>query len=187
MPSKKQPRATKPATPVGLTLPPRLARALDVMLDGGTNTEVAAELGVDRVTVWRWRSRPEVIAILEHARRARVTEIAGRLQDAAHCALDLLVHAVRDDRVPIAVRVRAAAELLDRVGFSAAGVRGIQRDALHDAEVMGLTDAPFAGSAGPPTSIDREEAARLLAQVWRDERADARRSLPAGRRPRDGG
>jgi hypothetical protein len=121
-------------------LPPNVARALDAMIGGATDAEIARELECDRVTVWRWRHRPDVAGVLAAARAERLHEVAGRLRDAAPRALDLLVRILDDDDAPVSVRVKAAGEILDRAGFTSKGVLGVQRDAEHD--------------AGPPSEID---------------------------------
>jgi Helix-turn-helix of insertion element transposase len=38
-------------------LDPRQLRAVDLLVEGKTDTQVAAEIEVDRSTVWRWRKR----------------------------------------------------------------------------------------------------------------------------------
>lgn len=97
-------------------------RAVALLSAGHTDVAVAHALAIDRGTVRRWRSEPEVAAALARARREREAAGAEALDDArrilveaAPRAAQALVDALEDadPRVCLA----AAAALLDRVGL----------------------------------------------------------------------
>jgi FixJ family two-component response regulator len=49
-------------------LDPRKQRAVDLLAEGKTDSQVAAEIGVDRTTVWRWHTTDDAFRV-ELARR----------------------------------------------------------------------------------------------------------------------
>jgi hypothetical protein len=123
-------KATKRDPETGLT-PQQLTAAL--MLGGGLSiTKTAEGVGVDRVTIWRWmqipafaeesaRMRDETVkAAKEHIRSSllRAAEVAGEALDAMKPIY------LKDEKgfAPVenvpdhGVRLRAAAEILDRAG-----------------------------------------------------------------------
>jgi hypothetical protein len=99
-------------------LPPNRKRALELVLAGRTLPEVAAVLGVNRTTVWKWTQDPGFAVELHQARVSR----AGALQEAVGAAaLDAVRYlgvVVGDDTAPAGVRVRAACAVLDRAGLT---------------------------------------------------------------------
>jgi hypothetical protein len=97
-------------------------RAVALLAAGYTDTGVGHELGVDRGTVRRWRSEPDVAAALARARREREAAGAEALDDArrilaeaAPRAAQALVDALED--ADPRVCLVAASALLDRVGL----------------------------------------------------------------------
>lgn len=97
---------------------PKRQRAIDLVLAGRSHTEVAAELGCRRETVWRWTGDPAFAAELSARRVDRRGAVAAELDAGALDAVRLLRSVVGDAEAPAAARVRAAAELLDRAGVT---------------------------------------------------------------------
>lgn len=135
--------ATKSATPA---LPPRQAQIVDRLLDGETNAEIAAALGIDRSTVWRVRTDPQIAAMVDAARELRMFEIRDRLLDLSHRAVDVLGELMTNAATPPAVRVKAAAEILDRAGHLPEGPAGLRLDELT---VTDSSEGPFEHAFGP--------------------------------------
>ena len=95
---------------------------MELLAAGHTDSAVAHTLAVDRGTVRRWRSEPDVAAALARARRDREAAGAEALDDArrilaeaAPRAAQALVDGLDDDDPRVALA--AAAALLDRVGL----------------------------------------------------------------------
>ena len=115
-PSRGRPRVVGAVGPVGR------ARAVELLAAGHTDSAVAHTLAVDRGTVRRWRSEPDVAAALARARREREAAGAEALDDArrilaeaAPRAAQALVDALED--ADPRVCLVAASALLDRVGL----------------------------------------------------------------------
>lgn len=112
------PRKRPPQDPaVDALMPSNRALALELLLEGHSNTEVAERLNLDRTTVWKWTKDPQFAGELSE-RRAERRHAAHGLLDAEvpRCIRTLVT--IRDDvRAPAIVRVKAAAELLDRAGI----------------------------------------------------------------------
>lgn len=88
------------------------ARALELLLAGDTPAAVARELGVDRTTLWRWRTSSSFARRYREAMGERAADAAVRLDAAAGKALDLLESVIDDEAHPMIVRLRAADSVL---------------------------------------------------------------------------
>ena len=97
---------------------PRRARALELALEGRTDSEIATELGTDRVTIWRWRTDPGFAAELRERHRERLTVLNERMLGIVPRALDVLCELMNDAAQPPMVRMRAAEALLDRAAWT---------------------------------------------------------------------
>ncbi len=93
-------------------------KAAELLLAGYSIPEAAAQLGRRRETVWRWAQDPVFAGWLSEQRQARRLAVATALDDAALEAVRLLRSVLNDPGQPGSVRVRAAAELLDRAGVT---------------------------------------------------------------------
>jgi hypothetical protein len=91
------------------------------MLAGGSDREIATELGVSPSTVWRWRCDPGFAAELRTAQRDRIAVMADRMHALAFRALDVLASILNDEQAAPMLRMRAAEVALDRAGWSADG------------------------------------------------------------------
>lgn len=107
--------------PRSMTPEERDAKILELLLAGHAGAHVARELSVSRNTVAAVRERPDVQPRLAAARAARAAALEEGLEDArrvlregASAAAQALVDGINDDDPN--VRLRAAAQLLDRIG-----------------------------------------------------------------------
>ena len=98
-------------------LSPRQHKAIELLLRGLSDAEAAAEIGVDRTTVYRWRTDdPEFLDTLETQRRILWQQSAQRLQTMYQPALDILEKQLTGPDPRLALR---AAALLLRVASPA--------------------------------------------------------------------
>lgn len=96
----------------------RQLRAVDLWLAGRTVPEVAAELGVNRSTAWRWAAHPAARRELARLRGARRGALGDGLDAAALDAVAVLAGLLRDGSATTADRLRAATAVLDRAGWA---------------------------------------------------------------------
>jgi hypothetical protein len=164
----------KPATPCytrlhrrGLTLPQQ--NAVDLLASGKNDTETAAAVGVNRVTVTRWRLYDPVFqAALNALRRETWGVSLERLRGLIPMALDALAEILSDAAHP--GRLKVALVLLDMMrpgSLAPTGptdaediVRGIVKARRSNAP--GLFDEMFEEKKNLPP-FDRQ-----LAEVWEE-------------------
>ena len=96
----------------------RRERAAEFIADGKNNTEIAEIVGVTRATVADWRNWPSVRARVVELQEARRTGAVRRLHAATDAAVMLLEEAMATESAGWVVRVKAATEILDRVGVT---------------------------------------------------------------------
>ena len=116
---------------------PRRARAKELMLAGRTDREIAAELGVDPSTVWRWRTDPSFSEELDREQRERFAQVGERLSALVPRAVDTLGEILSDPATPPMLRVRCAETILDRAAWSG-GAQERRVQAQVKAEVDGF-------------------------------------------------
>jgi transposase-like protein len=96
----------------------RQMRAIELYAQGSTDAEVATELGVERSTVWRWRTQDRTFRSTLRRVHAEATGAGtARLESLVERALDVIASTLADERVPPAVRLRAAEAVLARTGI----------------------------------------------------------------------
>lgn len=95
-------------------LQPKRARALELAIAGYTASEIADELRVHRVTVWRWSRDPAFKTALRIYQQQSQAQLWELMERAIHDATAALTWEMQDRRNPPAVRVRAATALLDK-------------------------------------------------------------------------
>ena len=138
---------------------PQMEEAATLYLAGATIEEVAKKLQVSYITVWRWLRHPQFAEKVKQYHDER-REIA---QSACHSvmldAIQVLTVMMRNNRVAPGVRLRAAAEILDRVGWrpvldaaSEGQSDGVKKLAAAMAEIMGPEKSKNAAK-----SIDEED------------------------------
>lgn len=99
---------------------PQQQRAVDLLMQGTRAAEVAAAVGVDRVTVWRWRQMPEVEAEINARRHELWDASIERLRSLVPQALETLASELEGKH-----RLRAAETLLRVAGFDEARKGGL--------------------------------------------------------------
>jgi transposase-like protein len=85
----------------------RRLMAAGLLADGKPVKEIAAELQVSRVQIWRWMQRPEVAAHFLVAINSKAASLVGS-------AIDCLSDLIQDPNTPQAVKVAACKVLFDR-------------------------------------------------------------------------
>jgi|ETNmetMinimDraft_16_1059900.scaffolds.fasta_scaffold123608_1 transposase len=97
--------------------------AIDLLIQGKSDREVAEAVGVGRPTVWEWRNqRSEFIAELEHRRRDLWGTQVDRLRQLVSKAVDVLAEDIqlKDD---LKLRQAAAVHILRSVGLYGANLK----------------------------------------------------------------
>lgn len=138
-------RRKHPKRSAGARGPDARALAYRMLAEGGTLTDIAAELGVERHAVRKWRDSVEGQEYLRKLRAEREKQYEKIAEDARRGLRELALRAVSvlQDRMESEVpfeAVTAAKEVLDRVGV----MRG---EVLHiggQADFSKLTDEEFA-------------------------------------------
>jgi len=91
------------------------AKAVELLAQGLSPSEVADKVGVSDRTVRRWIKRPEVAEALRELQREALHGIARRLRALAQHATDALGHVLKSPDTPPAVRVSSARVVLEFV------------------------------------------------------------------------
>jgi transposase len=140
----------------------RQKAAIELLLQGLADQDVAAQLGVDRSTIFRWRRLPLFARELDAQRQLRRERAANQLQSMVPSALKILQQQLdsKDDRV----RMRAVSILLrfatpGRLAPSAivaaaptANPANVQnRQPLDD--LRAFIEAPLPGQPGAPKGM----------------------------------
>jgi hypothetical protein len=115
----------------------RQLRAVDMLIAGMTNTEVAAEIGVDRTTVWRWGTDPFFRAELARRRHELWNSMADRMRALLPRAFDAFEKALDEGNW------RAALAFLKLAGISDLSLDAIgstDPDAITRADAMNEED-----------------------------------------------
>ena len=90
-------------------------RAIDELLASGNQTAAAAAAGITHRTLRRWLTEPAFVAALDAAQDQLLDNVTVDLVRAASGAVALLDRVVSDPDAKTALRIRAAAILLDSV------------------------------------------------------------------------
>ena len=91
------------------------AKAVELLAQGLSPSEVADKVGVSDRTVRRWVKRPEVAEALRELQREALHGIARRLRALAQHATDALGHVLKSENTTPAVRVSSARAVLEFV------------------------------------------------------------------------
>jgi hypothetical protein len=140
----------------------RQRNAVERLLRGDSDQDVAASLGVDRGTIFRWRKSTAFQRELDRQRRQIWEQSVARLQSMVQPALNILQKQLTSDDVKL--QIRAATVLLrfatpSRLAPAAVSARsgGGVASADHPREFQDLMDyvnAPLPGQPGAPEEID---------------------------------
>jgi hypothetical protein len=114
-------------------LEPAQHKAIAVLATGGTVAAAATAAGVDRVTVWRWRTQDtEFAAALNRALRDQAEAIATQRRALACEAIATIRELMMGPYTPRAIRLRAAQAALNAVGglavpaYGATDAKGVE-------------------------------------------------------------
>ena len=125
-------------------LSPEEANAIEFLVAGLTDAEVATRLGKARETITRWRGRPAFVAALNSRHQEIFESATVRLRNLALEAVDVLTQTLRSANSP-KLRMEVA---------------------IHVLRSTGLSDVPPPSGARTPEEVEREqrdaEAARTL-------------------------
>ena len=99
---------------------PKQQRALELILAGHSVTDIAAQVGVRRETVWRWRNDPSFASEISVRQAQRRQSIHDELDAGVIESVRMLRGLVADTDAPPGARVRAATALMDRAGLTPA-------------------------------------------------------------------
>ena len=156
----------------------RQKTAIECLLRGLSDQETAAQLGVDRGTVFRWRQNIAFARELDRQRKLRSEQAANQLQSMLPSALKILQQQL--DSTDPRDRMRAVSVLLrfatpSRLGGTAATAvvtaagAGTTRPAPHSAEaqaraaekehvddLIDFIEAPLPGEPGAPETMGDE-------------------------------
>lgn len=97
------------------TLKPAQLSAIQFLLEGHNNVEVARLVGVSKGTLTNWRKNALFDAELQRQRITNLDELRGRCDGMAHEALDKLRELMRD--ATPSLQLKAATEILNRAGL----------------------------------------------------------------------
>ena len=122
----------------------RQDRAVEMLAKGDRIGDIAAALGVDRRTLWKWAQQPEFAAEVRGARDT-VTNVAGlSLAEAAVDAVRVLVAIMNDEKAPARERRQAAEAVLTRAfghsGEAAVGTQRVPPRAVVDESLASRSD-----------------------------------------------
>jgi hypothetical protein len=99
---------------------PGQQRALEPILAGHSVTDIAAQVGVRRETIWRWRNDPSFASEVSVRQAQRRQSIHDELDAGVIESVRMLRGLVADTDAPPGARVRAATALMDRAGLTPA-------------------------------------------------------------------
>ena len=145
--------------------PPRQRTAVELLLRGAGDADVGQQLGVDRGTVFRWRTQHAAFrAELERQRELAFQESVDRLRSMVQPALDIIERQMGDASDPRAA-LRAAAILLrfaaprrPTTGSSSAGASAAARPTAPSDTwdwIEAYVNAPLPGQPGAPEDLAR--------------------------------
>ena len=154
-----------------------MRRAMHLVACGMSVTLAAKSLGVTRETVSRWKNGPGR-QLLQSARASVDTQLKEEAGDQVRALRGAIAAAVRELRKGLKskdprVRLRAAEEILDRVGIGrksrvenvdAPPTPDLSRLTDTELEVLSVLMARAGGDASPDDSIKHQLAATLAAE-----------------------
>ena len=110
---------------------PKQQRALELILAGHSVTDIAAQVGVRRETVWRWRNDPSFASEVSIRQAQRRQSIHDELDAGVIESVRMLRGPMADTDAPPGARVRAATALMDRAGLTPAYAVEVRHKAEH--------------------------------------------------------
>lgn len=108
-------------------MPPK-ARARFLMLEGWTDTRIAAELKVSRRLIYSWRNSDGFAKRLEVEIKLRHAHAGVRLRALVSAAIDVLREIMVSGRYPVSVRLKAAELVIEKCGIGKEDVQAQYMD-----------------------------------------------------------
>jgi transposase-like protein len=115
--------------------------AIEMLVQGSSQSAVAHELGVDRATVYRWLRNPDFVAELNAAKKELIAVARGKVRQLYTPAIDKIIDLMENG--PPKVQLEAAKCLLHMGGFD-------------EPDEIGPTD---------PADVKHEQAVRAYAKT----------------------
>lgn len=105
-------------------------KALEMVLNGMTNKEIASKLGVSVKTIGRWKNLPqfkeEKVAPAKRANRGYTEERAAMLRDCNKSGLELVKKVIESDEQPMKTRLYAVSLAAKWAGYDDPEVKALQ-------------------------------------------------------------
>ena len=113
--------------------------ALSALMSCDTLSAAAKEAGIDRRTLYGYLHDDEAFArAYQQKRELAALERAEQYREQRQQAVDVIVSIMNDESQPGAVRLKAAAQLLDAVSADVQRADKIAVDNLHDIKARGV-------------------------------------------------
>jgi DNA-binding CsgD family transcriptional regulator len=138
----------------------RQRTAVELLLRGMSDSEVATQLGVDRGTIFRWRGNVAFQRELERQRRALWERSASEIQSMVGPALEILRKQLTGDDPKLAMR--AAGVLLrfatpSRLLPTTKAAQPIDEHQRYLDDLFAYVNAPAPGQPGAPEDLPEED------------------------------
>ena len=130
--------------------------AIDLLLQGLADQDVAAQVGADRSTIFRWRRQPRFARALEAQRQLRRERAANQLQSMVPGALKILQQQLdssdnRERLRAVSILLRfATPSRLAGAGIVAAAAGSPDNAAARGDDLIAYIECPLPGEAGGP-------------------------------------
>ena len=118
-PATARARSAAPAAMRGLSIPQAIA--VDLLAAGVAAADVARQVGVDRITVWRWQTKHHAFMLaLQNARKDHVSAAHSKLTACVPRWVTELDRMICDPETPALLKLKAIEIGLDRAGVGLA-------------------------------------------------------------------
>ena len=131
----------------------RQKTAIELLLQGGTDAQVAQQIGVDRVTVFRWRKNPAFAREMERQRARLWEQSAGRLHSMVDPALDILQKQLAGDDPKTALRAAAILLRFANPSRLARPARASDPEDDYFKSIEAYVNSPLPGLPGAPADL----------------------------------
>ncbi len=148
----------------------RQRNAVELLLRGLSDQDVAAQLGVDRTTIFRWRKSIAFQRELDRQRRALWEQSAGKIQSMVEPALAILHGQLTSSDPKLAMRAAAVLLRFATPSRLAPGALLSSSSSSPDApgktsnsdkqyvdDLLAYVDAPMPGQPGAPEDMGEED------------------------------
>lgn len=113
----------------------RHLKAIELLAEGESIDRVASEIGIDRRTLYRWRTSPVFMGALAEAQKHGLDAAKTRMAQLRERAVDAVEQTLTDPDAPYPVKLKAAEMVLDRTGMSADALDA-ESEPTNDADML---------------------------------------------------